>query len=194
VQAAAVAGAVVEVVVVDEPFPAGDPDALSQSVVAWLSSALACAASRSSCCWSAVRACCSLRICGLLVLPWVVPASVAPVDAAVVGVVGTFAAVAFVVPDEDEELGDELWLASSLANVALADARVAAADVTLASSEVMSKDASVWPETTFCPTETSTELTVPDTLKFRSARLTGVIVPTESSVWIAVPVVTAAVR
>jgi len=53
VQAAAVAGAVVgvavEVVVVDEPPPAAAADALSQSVVAWLSSALACAVSRSSC-------------------------------------------------------------------------------------------------------------------------------------------------
>jgi hypothetical protein len=85
-------------------------------------------------------------------------------------------------------------LASALASVFWAEARLAWADTTLASSSVMSREARVSPAVTFCPTDTSTALTVPDTLKLRSAWFTGVIVPTDVNESTTVPLLTSAVR
>ena len=62
-----------------------------------------------------------------------------------------------------------VWLASALASVAWADARVAWAEVTAASNVAMSNDASVSPALTVWPTETLTALTVPEASKLRLA-------------------------
>ena len=70
-------------------------------------------------------------------------------------------------------------LASASESVAVAEASVAWADTTVALRSATSRDASVCPAVTVWPTDTSTALTVPDTLKLRFAWLTGVIVPTE---------------
>jgi Na+-transporting methylmalonyl-CoA/oxaloacetate decarboxylase gamma subunit len=87
-----------------------------------------------------------------------------------------------------------VWLVSALARVALAEASDAWAEITAALSVARSSDAKVWPAATAWPTDTSTALTVPEALKLRSAWLTGVMVPTESSVDSTVPVPTRAVR
>jgi hypothetical protein len=60
-------------------------------------------------------------------------------------------------------------LASALASVAVADASVACVETTVALRSAMSRDANVWPAVTVCPTDASTALTVPDTLKLRFA-------------------------
>ncbi len=85
-------------------------------------------------------------------------------------------------------------LASASESVAVADASVAWADTTAALRSATSRDANVCPSVTVWPTDTSTVLTVPDTLKLRFAWLTGVIVPTEVRVATTVPVPTAEVR
>ena len=87
-----------------------------------------------------------------------------------------------------------VWLVSALARVALAEASDAWAEITAALSVARSSDANVWPAATDWPTDTSTALTVPEALKLRSAWLTGVMVPTESSVDSTVPEPTRAVR
>ncbi len=100
------------------------------------------------------------------------------------------------VPDVELDRADAVvaLVASALASVAVAEASVAWAEITSASRSATSSDARVWPETTVWPTGTSTELTVPETLKFRFAWFTGVMVATESNVAATVPVPTADVR
>jgi hypothetical protein len=112
---------------------------------------------------------------------------------------GDVVAVVEVVWDEAVELPEDVEvvavsLASALANVAWVDANEACAEIRVAFSAVSSSDARVWPAVTVWPTDTSTALTVPETLKFRLAWLTGVIVPTESRVATTVPVPATAVR
>lgn len=85
-------------------------------------------------------------------------------------------------------------LASSLARLFWAEARLAWAETTSAFRSVTSREARVCPAVTFCPTETSTVLTVPETLKSRSAWSTGVIVPTDVNESTTVPLLTSAVR
>jgi hypothetical protein len=94
----------------------------------------------------------------------------------------------------DPELDELSWLASSFARVSWSEANVACADVAADWSGVTSREARVCPAVTCWPTETFTVLTVPDTLKPKLASFTGVIVPTESRVLTAVPVLTSAVR
>ena len=89
---------------------------------------------------------------------------------------------------------DAVWLASSLARVASAEARLASSAMTVFCNGVGSRDATVSPTVTCCPTVTSTALTVPPTPKVRFAWFTGVTVPTELNEETAVPVLTVAVR
>ena len=60
-------------------------------------------------------------------------------------------------------------LVSALASVAVAEASVAWAVMTSASRSARFSDANVRPAVTLWPTETSTDPTVPETLKFRFA-------------------------
>ena len=64
------------------------------------------------------------------------------------------------VDEVDSVEDDAVSLASAFDSVAVADASVAWAVSTLALRSARSSDASVWPDATFWPTTTSTELTV----------------------------------
>jgi hypothetical protein len=87
-----------------------------------------------------------------------------------------------------------VWLASSAVSFATAEVADACAEATAASREDVSRVASVWPALTACPTATEMVPTVPEVAKLRLAWLTGVTVPTESSVWRTDPTDTVASR
>lgn len=180
---------VVDVEEVDDEEPA-------HAVVAWLSATLTWPWSLSNRLWSEVNVACSPAMAEEEEEEDVPAPDVEPVPDAAGVVVAVVAAwdVVVALAAVDVVVVVAVWLLSALAKVALAEASDAWAEITAASSVARSSDAKVWPAATDWPTDTSTALTVPEALKLRSAWLTGVMVPTESSVDSTVPVPTRAVR
>lgn len=94
---------------------------------------------------------------------------------------------------ELDELADALAEAeaasSASARSCSPDARSALAWITAASSAVVSMVASTWPAVTESPTDTFTEVTVPELGNETLAWLTLSIVPLAESVWVTEPLV-----
>jgi hypothetical protein len=159
-----------------------DPDVpeleeeLSQTVVAWVRSACACALSVSALCWSEVRAAWSAAIVDSFDPDW----------AEVLGRV-----VEVVVEGSEVPL---VSLATAVSSVSSAALTVDSSPSTSEVSEEVSRVARTCPSLTCCPSDTETLATWPATWNERSEVFTGWRVPEVSIVCCTFPIAAVAVR